>query len=790
VVNAGTTRCTISLLALDPLQRSGPGSVIDAALQLRQLGPRDDMAISPGDHMIVELGGFAPARPGAYTTSVIILTEDCGSLRIPVSIEIPASPLWGIASMLLGLFCVGLIGLLAGEGAVNTQLHDALDARQDIHTWLEANPAPQARAGDIEAMDRDFDAAVTALSERRQLSVVDHRAADAAEHLKSATATAGQLRRQLAGHPRGAAEIADLTSDFQELRATLQQLAALPVPAGAAPSPGLAGKLDAFLLRYRTRFLEAPVGWMSDEMASGLNRVRLAYAAGEGETARDLALTARAWSRRSARQLNTALTGYRGALVMAGSMVAADATVRARVARADFPAEARASILAMLDAASAKMVGEAWLPEWADAHRQIESAKTALVQASADGMKAHFAEVLAAVNNATDTSDVDRLFAELKAEPDHSLAAKQAGLTRVLDLWRAHIAGVADTVIREKLQASVDTMADLVAKGDLGSTGPIYRTLMDDWVSWFNHLAGEAKDRAYQQTCLDLFADLQRESGAIEASLRERPLGPELQNWDRQLDQLRLDMQRQGPDAETVTKDCIKPLLDLSAKAWSLSGEILTANITDLEVPAATRARLARASGVAAAIAATEANEERARVLGLSLVTPAEEAVVGRRLTFAVERTDPVWGTGVQIGVDFGDGSPPFIATAEQLRQDRAITHEYAAPLTTHLSVVAAKDLKPGGIEPVNAALGEGATTLLIAPSPVSRAQRLADDFLNLRFATALLIALVVYYWRYQSKTTVFGARSIDYVEAFGLGFVANAAVATLPEVMTKAFTR
>ena len=68
----------------------------------------------------------------------------------------------------------------------------------------------------------------------------------------------------------------------------------------------------------------------------------------------------------------------------------------------------------------------------------------------------------------------------------------------------------------------------------------------------------------------------------------------------------------------------------------------------------------------------------------------------------------------------------------------------------------------------MNAALGEGGTTLLIAPSPVSRAQRLADDFLNLRFATALLIALIVYYWRYHSKTAIFGARSIDYDEPSG----------------------
>ena len=88
---------------------------------------------------------------------------------------------------------------------------------------------------------------------------------------------------------------------------------------------------------------------------------------------------------------DTALTGYRGALVMAGLDGRGGCDRRSRVARADFPVVDRVSILAMLDAASTIMDGEAWLPEWADAHRQIESAKTALVQASAESMKARFA---------------------------------------------------------------------------------------------------------------------------------------------------------------------------------------------------------------------------------------------------------------------------------------------------------------------------------------------------------------------------------------------------------------
>jgi hypothetical protein len=59
-------------------------------------------------------------------------------------------------------------------------------------------------------------------------------------------------------------------------------------------------------------------------------------------------------------------------------------------------------------------------------------------------------------------------------------------------------------------------------------------------------------------------------------------------------------------------------------------------------------------------------------------------------------------------------------------------------------------------------------------------AEALADTFLNARFALALLIAGVVYYWRFDTGRKVFGAQRFDYVEAFALGFVVNAVVANL----------
>jgi hypothetical protein len=71
-------------------------------------------------------------------------------------------------------------------------------------------------------------------------------------------------------------------------------------------------------------------------------------------------------------------------------------------------------------------------------------------------------------------------------------------------------------------------------------------------------------------------------------------------------------------------------------------------------------------------------------------------------------------------------------------------------------------------------------------PSPATAAERLADIFLTSQFGLALLIASIVYYWRFHSGTVTFGANSVHYVQAFALGFAAYAAVADLPKVLAE----
>jgi hypothetical protein len=529
------------------------------------------------------------------------------------------------------------------------------------------------------------------------------------------------------------------------MQISLQPIMAMAQTFPGPPAPGLAGKLDAFLIRYRTRFLLQPTQWTSGEITNQIGRARLAYQAGEGEAARQLAIDGRLWLRRSARALNQAMTSYRFALVQSGSMAATDAALRARVARDDFPEASRAPILALLDVASSMLDGDAGLEQWAAASQQFNRARIETARAVSAALLTRVRAAMATTSAAGSTDDIQQLTEQLQASTDRSLAAKQAGLGRILDLWRAHVASVTDIPTQSRMQATIAELTTMIAAGNLTAIGPPYTALFDDWTAWITRLATEATDRLDHQNCLDTYADLQRDTAGIEARLREQPPGPAIAVWDRRLDQLRLDMQLHGPDPHIVTHDCMQPLLALGSEASSLSSDILSAGIADLQATSLTRLRLARESGLASAVAAVEASQDQPRELDVTLITPPDQRVVGRALQFSIGHADPVWGTGVAIGVSFGDGSPPLLLTAEQLRQDGVVAHQYRGPVTAHVTVVAAKQFKPDSIAPVDAALGEGAAGVLVAPSPVSRAQALADDFLNLRFAIALLIALVVY---------------------------------------------
>ncbi len=168
------------------------------------------------------------------------------------------------------------------------------------------------------------------------------------------------------------------------------------------------------------------------------------------------------------------------------------------------------------------------------------------------------------------------------------------------------------------------------------------------------------------------------------------------------------------------------------------------------------------------------------RGLTLGSGTPPDSRIVGRKIEFSLLGADPAWGAAVTMRVDFGDDTPAFLTTAESLRARPTISHIYTAPIETTLTVQAVKSPTPGAVS--GTVLGAGTMPIEILPIP--GAQILADEFVNMRFALALVIALTLSYWRFQTRTAVFGARPYDYVEAFALGFAADAATSNLPDLV------
>lgn len=116
-------------------------------------------------------------------------------------------------------------------------------------------------------------------------------------------------------------------------------------------------------------------------------------------------------------------------------------------------------------------------------------------------------------------------------------------------------------------------------------------------------------------------------------------------------------------------------------------------------------------------------------------------------------------------------------ADAERLRQGERLEHVYLAIGTVHPTATA-----NDGAETV----GKSRSETFVRPSPATAAERAADIFLSAQFWLALLIASVVYYWRFHSGTITFGANSVHYVLAFALGFAAYAAVADLPKALAE----
>jgi hypothetical protein len=792
VINTSDAAVSIPRIDCDPVQDSPSGTVADASLE----ATAETSALASGESAQVTISGGIPSRAGAYVSSLRIQTEPGPPLVLPVALQIAASPVWGILCMLLGLAFVAVINMLAGESDVRARLSEITQFRQDANEWLDRNPPPTSQAANLDAFDLDIQRALILLGGPRPRSIIDWRIAAAQDRQRAAKDTLKTIKDAAAHSPPGGAEVADLDRQWHDLQARVRAAMTRDESLPGQTAGNLAGRLTGFLNGFKARYLDTTAQAELAALGTQVVLVDLALSAGQREQARQQAMEVRRWLERAAGEIDQRLRMVANYELMASFLLGEATRIRARLDEPGLPDDQRQAIADALDSATGGVSATTALPDLKNAYERVLDIGNRLLRLSSDTMVARLQAAVQRAGAETDLGPVQQAMTEDPPRPGDAPAAKIAFLRRVLAAWDAPLAA-ADADTQNAMRARIDAISTALDRGDLKATSPLYKELMQAWTDYGLRRIRDAVRAVTSDYCRREGEDLRRGLAMTEANLQLVRGNASLPEWEATVDRIRVQALA-IPQEDCMSRDIRRkagsfeleslpgsPLLGLQTDALVLSRAVFTASLADAPIGNADRLEAAGASGVQEAVELSRALAAGQRTLRLRLLTPRSDWYVGRPIQIQIDGVAQNWGAGVRVGLDFGDHTPPETKSAEDALK-QPFVHTYTTPLTARTRVVAASGFRDGTLEVTGDQMGSGTLTFDIGVSPVSAARKLADAFLSIRFGLALLIALLVYFWQFRTNQKTFGSQSLDYVKAFVLGVVAEAAVSNLPEAFGK----
>ena len=525
-----------------------------------------------------------------------------------------------------------------------------------------------------------------------------------------------------------------------------------------------------------------------EEFQNRISHLQLLHAAGRVPVAAADAVAVRRWMQRAAEIVDAQAQQARFYSELTASNVDNVQRILGRMQGAGLLPPQRAAILGLLDEASAAITEPFAWPMRRTVNQRILAARSELLSAMSQATltaaqaartQSEAEDSIAAIEAVLDQGKTLPRGADNKIEP----AEKTKWLRRTVAAWRARIATAAPPDAAA-FQAELAALEAANEFGDMAAVAAHSRGMFEKWATYSAARAIAMVLKTTAPFCLMLRDDTLTDLQASQASMRRLGAHAKLQAWEGLIDQLGMKARASPDTAEQMPPDCLASLTALSDQAFKLSNEIDSALWDVTLLPDASKRQLAaelRGSLTPETLRNLLAD---VRPLTIEVTTPAPDRHAGREIEFKVGNLDPLWGPGVAVALSFGDGQTMSL-NAEELRKAKTFTHVYAAATSVAPAAEAAEALKPKPLntpDAQNRQLGAGQMQAFsIAPSPVSLARQLADIFFNARFALALLIASLLYFWRYRSSKTVFGANPYDYAQAFALGFAVSLAVNELP---------
>ena len=608
-------------------------------------------------------------------------------------------------------------------------------------------------------------------------------------HKKEALA---DLRKALSQKPRGAIEVAEIVQEWSELANHFSRLASQFV---VAPPNGasLAQRLDAFDAWAAQRLLQPDIDFFTGELSKDTAHVQLLYAAGRDRDATEVATTVRRRMQRAADAVNMQAQLLRRFNQQSANDVSVERRIRQSIDAGSFAPGLSATIARPLDEATALLAEPfSWATRRAVTMR-VQQARSALLNAvvAATTQKAKLAAAqaekdysIAAVQAVVDEG------AQLKRGADGKISdanEKTAWIRRVLASWRTRLATLPDPN-PPAMSAELDAVKAAIDSGDLDAVSSHMAAVFRQMAEYSAARATSAILKTTASACLQIRDGILVDLEAARQTMGHLDGEPALVKWEAELDRLRRNTHETADVVDRMPPGCLGIMVGLSGNVAQLRNEIDSATWSASVLPDTTKKELANdfAKTLTPQALATFLND--VRPLRVEVATAPDERYVGRQIDFKVANLGPDWGLDVGVMIDFGDGQSAVV-TAEQLRRNNAVRHSFSEARRFTVVARATETPAAGATPAIRKTIGMSENeTLSILRSPISAARELSETFFNARFGLALLVAGLLYFWRFHAKKVVFGANAFDYAEAFALGFAVSLAINSLPEKLAKLY--
>ena len=741
----------------------------------------DSHTILAGGQIRFSLSVTGELGPGIYRSNIRVRKKpDNEAITIPVVVSVREHWVYAFVALLLGLLVFGILALLSETVQIAEMQADILRLNRSLHEFRENYHPFHVQKIQADEVENMLVGAWEALGRQRSGGIKDWRMEDAGKYLEQAEKRLNNLKAKSENKLLGQAAVDELGARMKRFESTTTNLItdkAFFLSRENSEFENWDNALVSFLERQKEVLLSVPFEAILRPMTAHVSRTQLAFEGGEGIRAQKLALKVMKWLNRSARLFERNYNLLQTFRVFADEALFRVGVINRILQQPYIDVSVRDKVSGYLDDALEHLQDEAGAPDLEKAYVLLLRAENYLFEELINLLLKEYKKATTVLDAQTRLDDI--LAARVTLEKDLSQDALGGAIKVLGSLWEKKARQCESETIRDTLFHNIGILKRLGPTKSSEMNVALDR-LEELWETYFHEELSSLEKKYIGAFCSDYMSYLAVRLDFSRELLRLLQPHQFLEGEEENIERLNSRLKDYSQ-----TGECVKDLLEFEHVMAGIGEKMMEVLMVTYNSSPALKLQASRN-------AQAEAAEKLARQImreewpvGLALLSDNKPLYAGTRIGFSVTDLNPAWGSEVSVLIDFGDRSPVYTATAEDVRQKPIVFHEYdmSESYNVHLAVVTGPVEGKRGF-PGEGVLGQDSVQVFLAPSPISGARQLSGMFFNVRFAIALIIGIVIQLIRFYNEKEPFGAKKRDYVEAFALGVGVDAGVRGIVEVI------